>query len=296
MPLATIGVSFLNPGVQLQQTVQSVFAQSITDWELLLIDDGSTDSSVNWAKKIDDPRVKVLYDERSQGLNRRLNQLVHSARGDYFFRLDSDDIMSPCRLAILLEHMEKSSENEVFGSSVITIDENASPCGFQKSYPRFAPGISSWRSFFHTTVAARTSWFRQNPYSEHPVYWRSQDAELWVRTSPFTTFTNLENALVYYRTSNSTSLKNYAGTTAAFINILKDYSKSKREFLYWSTRQLFKLWVYCFFNSLGLEKHLAKTRENHLTPQQQQKASQEINAVLSTEIPAPDINGFINNA
>ncbi|NJK52298.1 MAG: glycosyltransferase [Leptolyngbyaceae cyanobacterium SU_3_3] len=83
-PKITIGISFRNPGHYFTLALQSVFAQTFTDWELILIDDGSSDDSLTIALSLQDPRVRVYCDQESRGLNIRLNQLVQMAKAPYF--------------------------------------------------------------------------------------------------------------------------------------------------------------------------------------------------------------------
>src|SRR6516225_8834217 len=97
-PDVTVGISFKNPGPYFPLALQSVFAQSFTNWELLLMDDGSTDGSVEFARSLRDPRVRVCTDGYCKNLNVRLNELVSLAGGRYFVRMDADDAMHPDRL------------------------------------------------------------------------------------------------------------------------------------------------------------------------------------------------------
>src|SRR4030095_13899936 len=92
-PELTIAIAFRNPGQDFFIALQSVFAQSFADWELILCNDGSTDGALEFAQSLDDPRLRVINDGRSRGLASRLNEMVSLARGDYFFRMGADDIM-----------------------------------------------------------------------------------------------------------------------------------------------------------------------------------------------------------
>ena len=94
----TIGIPFLNARRYLEDAVRSVFAQTHGDWELLLIDDGSTDGSIAVVRHLDDPRVRVLGDGSNRGLCARLNQIASLAQGTYLARMDADDLMHPERI------------------------------------------------------------------------------------------------------------------------------------------------------------------------------------------------------
>ena len=119
-PQITIGISFKNPGKYFRLALQSIFAQTFTtNWELILVDDGSTDDSLILVKSLEDERVYVYSDGQSKGLNVRLNQMIQLANAPYFVRMDADDIMHPQRL-------EKQYGNDLLPEGEITADDSAS--------------------------------------------------------------------------------------------------------------------------------------------------------------------------
>src|SRR5438045_1632919 len=93
--LVSIGISFQNARATLADAVRSVLAQTCRDWELLLVDDGSSDGSLELARRIEHPRIQVISDGVNQGLASRLNQIALLARGTYLARMDADDLMHP---------------------------------------------------------------------------------------------------------------------------------------------------------------------------------------------------------
>ena len=97
-PRLTIGIAFRNPGKHFELALTSVFSQTFTDWELLLIDDGSDDDSLILARGVRDVRVSVIADGLQLGLPARLNQIALLARGECLARMDADDLMHPDRL------------------------------------------------------------------------------------------------------------------------------------------------------------------------------------------------------
>ena len=103
LPYVTIGIPIYNAESTLIDAVRSVFAQTHKNWELILVDDGSTDRSLEIAKSIDDPRVTVYSDGENRKLAGRLNQLVSMAKHDFIARMDADDMMAPNRIETLLK-------------------------------------------------------------------------------------------------------------------------------------------------------------------------------------------------
>lgn len=179
-PKVTIGISFKNPGRYFELAIKSVFTQTFTEWELILIDDGSTDNSLEFAKNISDERVRVYSDGHSKGLNIRLNELVQLAKAPYFFRMDADDIMHFRRIEkqyqILYE--QNDSTEIVVGSAAYSIDSTSSVVGLRQGASVQHQGFNARHSFIHPTVAAKTAWFKANPYREDRKFNRCEDAEL----------------------------------------------------------------------------------------------------------------------
>ena len=103
--MLTIGLPFFNNDKTLADAVKSILIQSYKDWELILIDDGSTDGSNDIAKKFAsiDNRIKLVSDGQNRGLIYRLNQIIDLAKGEYIARMDSDDMMMPGKLAKQME-------------------------------------------------------------------------------------------------------------------------------------------------------------------------------------------------
>ena len=96
MPI-TIGIPFYNAEVYLADAIRSIFAQTYQEWELILVDDGSTDSSLEIARSVKDSRVRVIADGVNRRLPYRLNQITAEAKYDLIGRMDADDIISPVR-------------------------------------------------------------------------------------------------------------------------------------------------------------------------------------------------------
>ena len=92
-PLLTVGIPFHNNEKTLLDAIRSIFSQTFQDWELILVDDGSTDDSLKLALSVEDPRVRVLpSDDQNRLLAARLNEITQAARGEFIARMDADDL------------------------------------------------------------------------------------------------------------------------------------------------------------------------------------------------------------
>jgi glycosyltransferase involved in cell wall biosynthesis len=274
-PKVTVGISFKNPGRYFELAIKSVFAQTFTEWELILIDDGSTDKSLEFAENISDDRVRVYSDGYSKGLNIRLNQMVQLARAPYFFRMDADDIMHFIRIEkqyqILKEHDDSIAV--VVGSAAYSIDNTSSVIGLRQSAPTQHHSFNARHSFIHPTVAAKTAWFKANPYSEDRKFHRCEDAELWCRTTATTKFINLQEPLLFYREANAFSFDKYSETALGLMHTIdRYYGQNIFQLLYLRSKELLKLWCFMLLTRINMTDLMISNRYNKIDPNFQHEA------------------------
>ncbi len=287
-PKVSIGVSFYNCERTLTDTLRSVFAQTYTDWELILVDDGSRDGSLRIARSVADERVRVLADGVNRGLVERLNQINALARGQYVARLDGDDLMHPERLARQVEFLDRHREVDLVGSAVCTIDENSEPWGMRGEAPlNVSPAAVLCRGLVvHPTALGRTEWFRRNPYD--PEYVRAEDRELWCRTCRTSTFARLPEQLLFYREGLAGNLDNYLRSYRTERKILRTYGPAAVGYgrtLLLLARTHFKGFAYRVCDSLGLQGRVIRRRNRPLLPGAAAEARAVIGRILRTPVP-----------
>ena len=110
--MVTIGMPIRNCEATLAQAIRSLQLQTFRDWNLIMIDDGSTDRTVEVASRFSDERITILVDGMHRGLPARLNQILSLTNSPYFGRMDADDIAYPQRLerqSSILKHPEVDS-------------------------------------------------------------------------------------------------------------------------------------------------------------------------------------------
>jgi glycosyltransferase involved in cell wall biosynthesis len=227
----SIGIPFHNNEQTLVSAIRSVFAQTFQDWELILVNDGSSDKSLEIAQAIDDPRVRVTSYPLNTGLSIRLNQITAMARGEYIARMDADDLMHPERLARQVKYLDANSAVDLVGTGTYTINFANHPVGTRGLAPPDTNPQAILRRglMIHPTVIGRTRWFHRNPYSELPVYKRTQDRELWSRSCQHSIFASLQEPLYFYREGNGdrsrvvTHLRNYLQSCHAERRVIATY-------------------------------------------------------------------------
>jgi glycosyltransferase involved in cell wall biosynthesis len=235
----SVGLPFFDAERTLGAAIASVFNQSLQDWELILIDDGSTDGSRAVAEEaLGDPRVRLISDGRNRGLIARLNQLAWLAESPRLARMDADDVMHPERLRLQVEFHEATGA-DVVGTSAYIVDEHLRITGVRVASP-FRTRVEVLRrgGFIHPSCLGRTRWFRDHPYDE--AYPRAEDLELWVRTVERAQFAILASPLLFYREPRKPNLAAYGITWRTERKVLERYGgevlgEPERLFRTWAT-------------------------------------------------------------
>ncbi|MBI4915337.1 MAG: glycosyltransferase family 2 protein [Acidobacteria bacterium] len=225
MPV-TFGIPFFNAQRTLRDAIGAVFAQTNEDWELILVDDGSVDGSLETARAVNDPRVRVLSDGANRGLPARLNQIVAEARFEVVARMDADDLMSPHRLDRQLAVLEGTGA-EIVTSAMAMLSDDLQPTGIRDCRPRVdAKALLRGHGIAHAPLIARARWFRHNRYDESLL--RAQDAELWCRsfhagTLTATTVAGVDEPLYFCREEAGVSLSKVLKAHAALRRLVRAY-------------------------------------------------------------------------
>jgi glycosyltransferase involved in cell wall biosynthesis len=209
-PTLTIGLPVYNAAPFLRDCLRSVFAQSWSDWELVVVDDGSTDESLAILESIDDPRVRLVGRGLHQGLGTSLNLITTNARGRYVARMDADDMMHPSRLERQLRVLLERPDLDGVGCGMVVLDRHLEPIGTKLNPGEHAAicadplgGIR----LAHATFLGRAEWFRSHPYNENN--YGCEDWELWFSTFTESRFANLLEPLYFHRELDSFTVSKY---------------------------------------------------------------------------------------
>lgn len=283
----TVAIPFFNSEQTLGDSIRSVFAQTHRDWELLLVDDGSTDGSLELAMSVRDSRVRVVTDGRNLGLPTRLNEIARLAGTDALARMDGDDLMHPERLARQLAYLEEWPRVDVVGSAVVAMDVAGEPFGIRGDWPLdSSPSAVVGRGLFaHPTVMGRRSWFLRNPYD--PAFVRAEDTELWCRTCTSSTFGSIPEPLLFYREGLASS-QSYAKGVRSVRRVLRTYGPQavgsvRAEAMALLTHA--KSAVYAAASAVGARQWLVSRRSRPLTAAAREEARRTLRAIRSTKVP-----------
>ena len=191
-----------NCGKSLAFSIRSILNQTWEDWELLVIDDGSTDDTLEVVRSFMDPRLKVSADGTHKGLVFRLNEAIHKSRGKYFARMDGDDVAFPDRLQRQTRFLEANELVDLVGCAVIVFDKSGSPVGTRRVAENHVEICRRpWAGFPlpHPTWLGRSEWFRKHGYDARAV--RAEDQVLLLRAYAASCFACLPEILQGYQES-----------------------------------------------------------------------------------------------
>lgn len=180
MPKVTVLLPVYNGEAFLEEAVNSVLRQSFRDFELLIMDDGSTDNTLSVAGRFKDPRIRL--EKRQHDFIGNLNEGIRLAQGKYIARMDADDIMHTERLRVQVGVMEKNPEIAVCGSWMKNFGEGIVPGVVRSfngeiSFPLLQ--LLKGNILFHPTILLRKSFITRNRirYEDYPC---AEDYKLYL--------------------------------------------------------------------------------------------------------------------
>lgn len=207
-PIISIILPVFNAEKTLAAAIRSILLQNFIDWELIILDDGSSDGSLKIARNFRDSRIRIISDGKNIKLPSRLNQGIKLSKGKYIARMDADDISYPNRLDTQLCFLEENSEIDLIGSRVIVFNNAGNVIGTYPYRQKHAEICQKpWKGFYfpHPTWMGKSSWFRSNLYLIDAL--RMEDQDLLLRTYKRSQFECLPLFLLGYRQAGL-SLKN----------------------------------------------------------------------------------------
>jgi GT2 family glycosyltransferase len=202
-PLVSVLVAVHDGERYVGTALKSVLRQSVSDLELVVVDDGSTDSTPELLASLEDPRVRVARNEERRGLAGALNRGLDVVSGRYVARMDADDVALPHWLARVLARLGSQPEVALVGAGVLEFDHGGRLGAIHLPEP--GPAVTRWYSlfssspFFHNTVAFERELFERHALRYDESFGESEDYELWTRVLAHAEADCLEEALVLYR-------------------------------------------------------------------------------------------------
>jgi glycosyltransferase involved in cell wall biosynthesis len=201
-PKISVVMSVHNGARFLHDAIDSILNQTFRNFEFIIIDDASSDTSRNIIESYNDARIRLIVNEANTGLTRSLNRGISVARGEFIARMDADDISHSQRLEKQMMFFDKNPLVGVLGSAFKIIDDQ----GLLQAeiLPAQDNGLIKWKLlFFDNHIVHSSACIRKKcldmvgGYDETMMV--SQDYDLWCRLACVTKFHNLKESLLYLR-------------------------------------------------------------------------------------------------
>jgi glycosyltransferase EpsE len=182
--VSVIMATFNEPGNIIRQSIESILHQTLTNLELIILDDSTNEETKNIIETFSvDPRVKIIQKAEHIGFVKSLNMGFKMARGNFIARMDGDDISLLNRLELQVNYLNKHPKISVVGGSMHIIDEKGQITSYRK-YPTSCLKFK-WLSVYRTPLAHPTVMLRkaciQEGFLYDESYKKSEDLEYWLR-------------------------------------------------------------------------------------------------------------------
>jgi glycosyltransferase involved in cell wall biosynthesis len=196
-------VAVHNGAPWVRAAIESIARQTVTDLEIVVVDDSSTDSTPEVLAAIHEPRLRVVRTEERRGLADALNRGLEEVRGRFVARMDADDIAFPHWLERVLSRLESAPAVTLVGAGVLELRADGRLGAVHVPEP--TPAVTRWYAhfgaspFFHNTVAFDRDLFERHGLRYDESFGESEDFDLWTRVLEHAEADALPEALVLYR-------------------------------------------------------------------------------------------------
>ena len=201
-PLVSVLLPVYNAQGYLRESIESILGQTFADFELIIINDGSTDDSKAIMDSYADTRI-VIIDQKNAGLPVSLNRAIAKAKGKYLARQDADDVSLPTRLSEQVAYLEAHPDSALLGTWAQIIEKDnltartlTHPCKNGEIQIK----LLFYNCFVHSSVMMRKTTLNQcGVYPEDPDKFPPEDYDLWLRIAQVAQVANLPKMLLQYR-------------------------------------------------------------------------------------------------
>lgn len=202
MPDVSVVIPAYNAQATLAETLQSVISQTLSDFEVIVVDDGSTDMTAAIACSFGDPRIRVISMDNG-GVARARNRGVAESHADLIAFLDADDVWQPHKLQRQVQRLEEAPHIAVCVTAATQIDTESRELG---SMPLLQADDCCEALLLYSMIAGCISsgLIRKGALDQvggfNPTFTQCADWDLWLRLSRITRFAMINEELVLYRT------------------------------------------------------------------------------------------------
>lgn len=237
VPKITVLMPVHNGERYIEDAIESILAQTYTEYEIIIINDGSTDDSMTIIKSYNDTRIRIVHNYPKMGIVYSLNQGLSLARGDYVARMDCDDISLPHRFEKQIQFMEANPQVAICGSWVRVFGAES----YLKKYPEHDEVIRTHllfeSPFAHPAIMMRRNSIIKENLAYRESFQHAEDYDLWSRVPRSLKFANLPIVLLKYRKHNGQVTNSFREKQLSISNMIR-VNKLMELGIYASDREL----------------------------------------------------------
>jgi glycosyltransferase involved in cell wall biosynthesis len=253
MPKVSVVIPAYNAMTYLPETVESVLRQSFTDFEVLIIDDGSSDQIGQWFSQLMEPRVKLIS-QPNQGVAVARNNGIAHAQGEYIAFLDADDLWEPTKLEKQVDCLDHHPAVGLVYTWILLVDRQGNPTG--RIFTSDAEG-DVWEQIVVDNMIPNGSatMIRRSCFETVGVFDPNlppaEDWDMWIRIAARYSFAVVKEPLVYYRKyANSASKNRQLMIEKISAVIEKTFASTPLQLLYLRNRSYGYMHLYQAWNSI----------------------------------------------
>jgi len=203
MPLITVVIAVYNTEKYIREAVQSILDQTFTNFELIIIDDASTDNTLEILQSFKDDRIVLISNKTNQGIPKNANTALKLAKGEYIAKMDGDDISHPKRLERQLAYLNNNPEVVICGSWAQIFDADDVLIRTPVLHNEIKAGLLFLNVMFNPAIMFRSSLYKHYGCCYNEDFPVLEDYTLWLDALDQVKFANVPEVLLKYRVHSS---------------------------------------------------------------------------------------------
>ncbi len=231
--LISIIMPAFNVEKYIERAVSSILDQTYENFELLIADDCSTDSTLNIINSFEDSRIRVLPNPEKLGYTKSCNRLFPLCQGEYITFQDADDFSSPDRLEIQLNHLYQRQNLAMCGTGVTIItdrERKLDEIHRSRTYMEILKNLPQHNQFIGSTIMIRHAILKKvGGYREEFSRWGNQDYDWAYRICEGHEAENIPKALYFYRQNIHSNSKKVSELRAIGPSLVQEFGKQRKE-------------------------------------------------------------------
>jgi glycosyltransferase involved in cell wall biosynthesis len=199
-PITSVLLPVYNGETYLRTAIESILKQTFTDFEFIIINDGSSDKSEEIILSFKDKRIRYIRNEKNLGIIQTLNKGLALSNGKYIVRMDADDISMPKRIEKQVAFMDEHRDIGVAGSQYYSFSDTKLTKVYTYTESEVLRSLLMFKSCLcHPAVIIRKSVLAENNIKYDERYKHAEDYDFWVQISKISKLSNVKEFLLKYR-------------------------------------------------------------------------------------------------